>query len=196
MNRLLKLALLILIAVSSGEICVAQKFAAKTNLLDDALLNVNIGAEIGVAPKWTIDVPVSLNFWRLSHERRWKHWAVQPGARYWFCNTFAGHFVGMHLHGGQYNIGGLHNDIKFLGTDFGKLRDSRYEGWFVGAGVSYGYSWILGKHWNLEAELGIGWSYTRSDRYPCTHCGTKLESNKVHNYVGPTKAALNIVYVF
>ena len=55
---------------------------------------------------------------------------------------------------------------------------------------------LLSEHWNIEAELGIGWAYTRYDRYPCTRCGRKLQSGKAHNYVGPTKAAINIVYVF
>lgn len=173
-----------------------QTVALKNNLIGDALLNVNAGVEIGLAPKWTLDIPASFNGWTLSHDRRWKHWYVQPGARYWFCDRFAGHFVGFHAHGGQYNIGGLHNDIDFLGTDFSKLRDTRYQGWFIGTGVSYGYSWILGKHWNFEAEIGFGYSYTRSDRFPCAHCGTKIENDKSHNYVGPTKAALNIVYLF
>ncbi len=173
-----------------------QTVALKTNLLSDAFLNINAGIEVGLAPKWTLDVPAEFNGWTLSHDRRWKHWSVQPGVRYWFCNSFAGHFVGAHVHGGQYNIGGIGNGIKFLGTDFSKLSDTRYQGWFGGVGVSYGYSWILGKHWNLEGEIGIGWSYTRYDRYPCTHCGTKLESGKSHNYFGPTKAAVNIVYLF
>lgn len=174
----------------------SQDIAVKTNIIDDALLDVNIGAEVAVAPRWSIDVPASFNFWTLSHNRRWKHWAVQPGVRYWFCEAIGGHFIGAHLMGGQYNIGGLDMDYKFLGTNFRKLRDERYEGWFVGAGISYGYSWILSKHWNIEGEIGIGWAYTRSDRYPCTRCGYKLQSGIVHNYFGPTKAAINIVYVF
>lgn len=174
----------------------AQDVAIKTNLIDDALLDVNLGVEVGVAHNWSIDVPASLNFWTLSHDRRWKHWAVQPGVRYWFCEAMGGHFVGAHLQGGQYNFGGVNMNYSLLGTHFGKLKDSRYEGWFVGAGVSYGYTWILHKHWNVEAEIGIGWAYTRYNRFPCTHCGYKLDSNRVHNYVGPTKAAINIEYVF
>lgn len=69
--------------------------------------------------------------WTLSHDRRWKHWLVQPEARYWFCDRFSGHFLGFHAHGGQYNVGGLKNGIKFLGSDFSKLSDARYQGWFV-----------------------------------------------------------------
>ncbi len=117
-------------------------------------------------------------------------------ARYWFCDRFAGHFVGAHLLGGQYNIGGLKNGISFLGSDLSKLSKRRYQGWFAGLGAAYGYAWILGKHWNLEAELGIGWIYTRYDSYPCASCGKKLEEDASHHYVGPTKAAINLVYTF
>ena len=100
------------------------------------------------------------------------------------------------MHGGQYNIGGFDGKVNFLGTDARKLKDSRYQGWFVGAGVAYGYAWILSRHWNLEAEIGFGYSYTRYDRFPCAVCGTKLESDKPQHYVGPTKIAINLVYLF
>ena len=102
----------------------------------------------------------------------------------------------MHILGGKYNIGGLKNGISFLGTDFSKISERRYQGWFTGAGVAYGYAWILGAHWNLEAELGVGWIYTRFDSYPCARCGRKLAEDRPHHYVGPTKAAVNLVYTF
>lgn len=133
-----------------------QDVAIKTNILADAFLNPNAGIEIGLAPKWTLDVTGQLNAWTLSHNRRWKHWLIQPEAQYWFCDRFSDHFIGVHLHGGQYNIGGFNGGINLAGTDTRKLRDTRYQGWFAGAGVSYGYAWILGRHWNLEAEIGIG----------------------------------------
>ncbi|GAA6401036.1 DUF3575 domain-containing protein [Bacteroides ovatus] len=174
----------------------AQDVALKTNLLADGFFNPNLGIEIGLFPKWTLDVSGQFNGWTLSHARRWKHWAVQPEARYWFCDRFAGHFLGVHAHGGQYNIGGFDGRINFLGTDFRKLRDTRYQGWFVGFGVAYGYAWILGRHWNLEAEIGVGYSYTRYDRFRCVGCGKKIETDKPHHYVGPTKAAVNLVYLF
>lgn len=184
------------IALSLVSVANGQTVALKNNLVGDALLSPNIGIEVGIAPKWTLDVPVSFNAWNLSHDRKWKHWMVQPGARYWFCDRFAGHFVGAQLMGGQYNIGGFDGKINFLGTDFRKLKDGRYQGWFGGVGVSYGYAWILGKHWNIEAEIGLGWTYTRYDRFLCAGCGRKVASGKTHNYVGPTKTALNIVYLF
>ncbi len=86
-----------LLIVTAIAVCVplrvsGQDVALKTNLLADALLNVNAGIEIGLAPKWTLDVTGEYNGWTLSHDRRWKHWAVQPNARYWLCDRFGGHF--------------------------------------------------------------------------------------------------------
>jgi hypothetical protein len=162
----------------------------------DATLSPNLGVEIGLAPKWTIDVTGQMNAWTLSHDRKWKHWYAQPEIRRWFCDRFSGHFLGLHALGGQYNVGNLNNSINFLGTNFGVLSDHRYQGWFVGGGIAYGYDWILGKHWNLEAEIGVGYAYTRYDVFECAGCGKKVANDKSHNYVGPTKAAINLVYTF
>ncbi|MFG6425414.1 DUF3575 domain-containing protein [Lepagella muris] len=174
----------------------AQEVALKTNLLSDAFLNPNLAAEVALAPRWTIDVSGQFNTWNLSHDRKWKHWVVQPEIRYWFCDRFAGHFVGAHLLGGQYNVGGIDIPFSFLGTDFKKLKDTRYQGWFGGLGVAYGYAWAIAEHWNIEGEIGIGWTYTRFDRFRCSGCGKKIEENKPHNYFGVTKAAINLVYLF
>lgn len=174
----------------------AQKAAVKTNLLSDAFLNLNAGVEVGLAPQWTADLTGQLNAWTPSEGRRWKHWAFQPEVRFWFCDRFAGHFVGVHAHGGEYNIGGFNGIYNLLGTDARKLKDSRYQGWFVGAGFGYGHSWILSRHWNLEAELGVGYSYTVYDRFRCADCGKKMDEQIPHHYLGPTKAALNLVYLF
>ena len=84
----------------------AQQFGLKTNLLYDATATVNLGAEMRVAPRWSIDVSGNLNAWSINNHK-WKHWLVQPEARYWFCDATAGHFVGAHLLGGQYNIGNI-----------------------------------------------------------------------------------------
>lgn len=177
-----------------GHSVQAQKVVLKTNLLYDALLTPDLGTEVKVAPQWTMELTGNINFWKIN-DRRWKQWNLQPEVRYWFCQAFSGHFLAAHLIGGQYNFGNLPLGFKFLGTDFSQLRDSRYQGWMGGAGVAYGYTWILDRHWNFEAEIGVGWIYADYDRYPCAVCGTKLDSGH-HSYFGPTKAALNLVYVF
>lgn len=190
-HRVLALAFVLISAVGAS----ADDWAVKTNLLYDAALTVNAGAEVRLAPRWSLDVSGNFMGWTVN-EHKWKHWMLQPEGRYWFCEGLQGHFVGAHALGGQYNVGNLDLNFKMLGTDFRNLKDKRYQGWYGGLGVAYGYSWILGRHWNFEAEIGIGWIYTRYDVYPCAHCGTKIANDKAHNYFGPTKAALNLVYVF
>ena len=172
-----------------------QIIAVKTNLLYDATLTVNAGVEIGLAPRWSFDLSGNYNDWSVDGHK-WKHWLVQPEVRYWFCDRFAGHFVGFHLLGGEYNLGHIKNSIDFLGTDFSRLTDHRYQGWAVGAGLAYGYAFLLGRHWNLELEAGFGYAYTRFDVFRCEGCGRKVLEDKPHHYVGPTKAAVNLVYAF
>lgn len=191
----MKLIYCISLIVMSALTASAQ-IGIKTNLAYDATATVNIGAEVAVAPRWSVDVSGNINFWSFSDGKRWKHWLLQPEGRYWFCDAMGGHFLAFHALGGQYNIGKVDLNLNFLGTDFRKLKDSRYQGWYAGAGVGYGYAWRLHRHWNVEAEIAIGWIYTQFDKYPCAVCGTKLASNRPHNYFGPTKAALNLVYIF
>lgn len=174
----------------------AQNVAIKTNAVSDALLSPNLGVEVPVSSKWTVDLSGQFNAWTMSEGKRWKHWLIQPEARFWLCDPYSGHFFGAHAHGGQYNIGGVDGIYNMLGTDARKLKDTRVQGWFVGAGVAYGYAWILGKNWNLEAEFGFGYAYTEYDRFRCAGCGKKIGVDKTHHYVGPTKAAVNLVYVF
>lgn len=108
----LKFYVVFLLAFSCIE-ARCQKVALKSNLLYDATATVNAGVEIGLAPRWTFDISANYNGWTFSHDRKWKHWLVQPEARYWFCDRFAGHFIAAHALGGQYNIGGLKTVFRF-----------------------------------------------------------------------------------
>lgn len=192
----LKRSLSLLIFLSLISLCgKSQTVGLKSNLLADATTSPNLGIEVGVAPKWSVEIVGEMNDWSINRHL-WKHWLVEPEARYWFCDIFAGHFIGLHVIAGQYNFGNISNGITFLGSKFKNLTDYRYQGWAAGAGFAYGYAWVLGKHWNLEAEIGIGWLYTRYDKFSCENCGKRLEKNKPHNYVGPTKLALNLEYIF
>ena len=174
----------------------AQHVGVKTNLLYDALLSPTVGVEVGLAPKWSLDVSGTVNFWTVN-DIRWRQWMVQPEARYWFCQRYSGSFLGFHAIGGQYNFGNIDfGGYNFLGTNLKQLEDHRLQGWMVGAGIAYGYAWVLDEKWNLEAEIGIGWIYTQYDRYKCEGCGAMDQSKRTHNYVGPTKTAINLVYIF
>ncbi|MCH5223239.1 MAG: DUF3575 domain-containing protein [Muribaculaceae bacterium] len=195
MRKAIRISIILsFLALFSFCYCKAQNVAVKTNLLYDATANANLGIEGKLAPKWSLDVSGDFNDWTI-HGHKWKHWFVQPEARYWFCEAFLKHFIGLHVIGGQYNVGNIDTSIKFLGTDFSKLKDHRYQGWGIGGGVAYGYALPLSKHWNMEFEIGIGYVYLDYDIFQCQNCGRKVGRGH-HNYFGPTKAAVNLVYIF
>ena len=115
---------------------------------------------------------------------------MQPEIRRWNCEAFNRGFWGVHLLGGQYNAGGFR--VPLLPT----LRHTRYQGWMVGGGISYGYHWYLGAHWNLEATVGLGYIYTRYDRFECYRCGRVTGRDEHHGYWGPTRVGISVVYLF
>ena len=173
----------------------AQNLAVKTNLLYDATATVNVGVEKMIAPKWTLDISGNLNAWSRNDHTKWKHWMLQPEARYWFCDPFSRHFVGGHLIAGAYNFGGIENKLSFIGSDLSALSESRFQGYAFGCGIAYGYAFMLSKHFNLELEAGFGYICSNYDQFECDGCGRKVAEG-IHHYVGPTKAAINLVYVF
>ena len=52
----------------------------------------------------------------------------------------------------------------------------------------------MGKRWNLEATIGLGYIYTTYDKYECVTCGKFKGSNDKH-YFGPTKAGISLIYI-
>ena len=175
----------------------AQDFAIKTNLLYDATATLNLGAEVGLAPRWTFDLSGNYHPWDLPSRPMIRHAMLQPEVRYWFCDRFSRHFLGVHALGGIYNVASLPTEgRKLFGRDLSQLSRYRYQGWFAGGGVAYGYDFILGEHWNLELELGVGYVYSEYDKYECEECGLQLAYRQPLNYFGPTKAAVSLVYLF
>lgn len=169
----------------SGLFAHAQTIGVKTNLLYDVTTTLNLGVEFALSSKVTFDLSANYNPWDFSENRQLKHWMVQPEARYWLCEKFNGHFFGFHAHAGEFNMGG----IKLLG-----MEKHRYEGFAFGAGVSYGYQWILNNRWNIEASLGFGYMNLDYDKYHCEKCGEKIGEMTKH-FIGPTKAAISLIYI-
>lgn len=162
-----------------------QKAAIKTNLLYDATTSLNLGFEFGLGSKATLDISGNYNPWKFG-KAQWKHGLIQPEFRYWFCEKFNGSFLGIHAHYAHYNVGGLSfND---------NIKNNRYQGDLYGAGISYGYQWILNNRWSIEATIGVGYARLVYDKYPCAECGTVIKSDH-RNYWGPTKAAVSIIYI-
>ena len=199
-----RICVILLVCIAACFVAKAQYFSVKTNVLYDATATLNLGVEFRLAPRWTLDISGNYNPWTFAtsdkyvYQKKWKHAMLQPEARYWFCESLNGHFIAFHVHGGAFNwkMRFIFEGFKFLGSDLARLAHERLQGYFLGGGIAYGYSWILSPHWNFEAEIGIGYSHVWYDVYECEGCGKKIEEDQRHHYFGPTKAALNLVYVF
>lgn len=179
MKQRVLIALLFFVVVACRKAS-AQDVALKTNGLYWLATTPNLGAELALSRKVTLELAAAYNPWTFRDGKKMRFWLAQPEVRYWFCEKFEGHFVGVHLHGAQF---------------YGGLKEKRYDGYLAGGGFTYGYDWILSPHWNLEAALGIGYArlwYKESPRIPCAKCLV----NKRKDYVGPTKVALSLIYVF
>lgn len=59
----------------------AQYVAVKTNLLYDAAATVNLGVEVGIAPKWTLDISGNLNAWNIDEDAIQLHY-IKDGKVY------------------------------------------------------------------------------------------------------------------
>lgn len=169
----------------------AQKLSVKSNLIYDATATINAGVEVGLGRRTTLDISGNYNGWTYSGNKKMKHWFYQPEFRLWGCERFNGSFWGVHGIYGQYNIGGM---LPWGIAPNSKFAKYRYEGWAAGVGISYGYHWMLGGRWGMEATIGAGYAYLDYKKFDCVLCGEKLGS-QTKNYFGPTKVGLSLVYI-
>lgn len=165
-----------------------QSVAVKSNLLHDAATTLNLGAEVRLSGRMTLDVPVSYNPWE--GDRQFQLLMAQPELRYWFCESFNGAFVGLHGHLGEYDV----QNVKLPFDAYPALKQWRYSGTFYGGGLSLGYQWVLGNRWGLEVALGGGYARMDYERYTCGDC-SDTKSSHTEDYWGLTRASLTLSFM-
>ena len=187
--------LLIYLLLSLSARLRAESVAVGTNTLYWLSATPNAGVEWAASERFSLALSFGYNAYNFPNRTnsagnpanpKLHHWSAMPEGRLWLRHTFEGSYFGLHLLGGQFNAGGLPFPRFF--------RDHRYEGYALGAGLSYGYVWRLGRDWRIGASAGLGWIRLDYDKYNCGSCGTRL-GHRVRNLAGVTKAALTIQYV-
>jgi hypothetical protein len=201
MKRLVILAVSILFVFDIASN--AQSFAVKSNALYLTTATLNVGLECSLAPRWTFEFEGGYKPWTLNKEdnMKAKHWLVSPEFRYWFCEAFQGHFVGINGNFTQFNTGGLPLPIQkaFItispkDAPVSDVTTSRMEGWAVGAGITYGYAFPIARRWNLEFTAGFGWWYTVYEQYESRNCGLFQQAVQKH-VLGPTALGISFIYM-
>lgn len=181
--------LVVMIVLMGAQRVSAQSIALKTNALYWATTTPNVGFEARVSPKWTLGLSAGYNPFTFSENAKLKHVLIEPEARYWLCSTYAGHFVGVNALYSHYNAGNI--DVLF--GIFPELDDHRFQGDIGAVGVLYGYSWMLGRRWSLEAAIGIGVGVTHYKKYMCEVCGSQVDEDTRWLFM-PTKLSVSAVY--
>ena len=131
----------------------------KSNIPYWATATFNLGAEVYLARHWTLELEAGLNPFSGknddgSYGRSLKHLRLHPELRYWFCETFNGHFLGVHTPYLLYNVA----DIKWLGTEASVTRDGAREP------VSVMDTRAAVSPLELGATVGVGYLYLKSEQ--------------------------------
>lgn len=161
-----------------------DRWAIKSNALYLAAGVTNIGGEYAFHPHWSVDLPLVYSPYTIARRYRMRFLYIQPEARYWLDRPMKGHFFGVHLHAGVFNV---------------SLDDkNRYqsEKGFHGAGISYGYAMPLSRRWSMEFTVGVGYAFTKYCTYYNVPNGIRYEKDLPYHYWGLTKLGLNFVYRF
>lgn len=161
-----------------------DRWAIKSNALYLAAGVTNIGGEYAFHRHWSVDLPLVYSPYTLARTYRMRFLYIQPEARYWLDRPMKGHFFGVHLHAGVFNVS-LDNRNRY-----------QSEKGFHGAGISYGYAMPLSRRWSMEFTVGVGYAFTKYCTYYNVPNGIRYEKDIPYHYWGLTKLGLNFVYRF
>lgn len=92
--------------------------ALKTNALFLAALTANLGVEVELMRKWSLDFPVWYSPYDITPTRKLRLLAIQPELRYWTRKAGKGHFFGLHTYIVGFNVAiNDHGRYRVVATD-------------------------------------------------------------------------------
>lgn len=160
----------------------------KMNAAAVAALITNIGIEVKLAPRWSLDLMGAYSPYNMIvPNRKIRLFGGRPEVRFWWGEPMKrGHFLGLHGFASAFNVQ-LGNKARY--------QDPNHVLW--GAGLAYGYALPLGKkeRWGVEFTIGLGYARIKYDKYDGAINGQFIERKTV-NYYGPTRLGVNFSYRF
>ena len=138
MKKLLCVAVVILLLAFEGN---AQRIAVSSDVLKWATLSPNVGVELAFSRHHAFSFSAATCPFRASDRLSVTHLTVIPEYKYWLNMPFYGHYVGANL---------LYSSYKATGSSYSG------SGNIIAACADYGYSFILGKRWNIVPFAGLG----------------------------------------
>ena len=170
--------------------------ALKTNLLYDALVTPNIGAEFYLGKNWSAGANWMYAWWKNGSTH--KYWRIYGGdiyVRRWFGKKaeekpLTGHHIGIYGQALTYDF--CDGDRGYMGGEPGGTLWDRAS--FAG-GIEYGYSHPIARRLNLDFTIGVGYLGGRYYEYvPDDGCYV-WQATKNRKWFGPTKAEVSLVWL-
>ena len=163
------------------------RFALTTNLLSWATLAPNLGAELYLAPRWSLAADASFGLWTSSHRTHtFRSWSAGGELRYWLNSPrwgFRRTHIGLSVRGGEYDDTFFHPGTR---------------GEALLAGITLGYRFQLPRRWQVDAGIGAGYIHTRYDRYRWNSRFHRYEhtGSRTRNLPGLTDLHVSLVRLF
>lgn len=185
-------------AYAATEVAERKPFymSLSTNMLYDALLVPNIGAEFYLGKNWSISGDWMYGWW--DTDRRHRYWRVYGGelaVRRWFGRAaedkpLTGHHVGVYAQAITYDF-----EFGGKGQMAGEPGGSLWDRCSYGAGLEYGYSMAVAPRLNIDFTIGAGYFGGTYYKYrPMDGCYVWQSTHKRH-WFGPTRAMVSLVWL-
>lgn len=170
-------------------------FALKTNLLYDAVTLLNYSVEVPIGKHFSALLYHQVPWWtwgQNNHEYCIRFMSLGTEAKWWFWrgvestnrrDKLTGHYLGVYAESGKW--------------DFQWKRSICTQGEHWSVGLSYGYAMPIGKYFNLEFSLSVGYAsipyrgYIPNEDYSVLWRDASRQGR--WNYFGPTKAQVSLV---
>lgn len=181
----------LVLSVSFSQELNAQKvkFAISTNALDWANFGTaNLELGVGITQHFSLQAVAKYNPWEFTAKKpqipvRYNQMTFGAGVRWWPWYVFSGWWIGAK---GQYS------DY----TKTGIWRPALEEGTRIGGGLSFGYTLMVHKKFNIEFGAGVwGGAQTKYDLYCCTKC-MELRKTGSKGFIDVDFASISLMYVF
>ena len=161
----------------------------KTNLLYDALMVPNLGAEFNLYNNYSVYADLMFADWNRPEKHfYWNLYGAQFGARKYFGKvaddrSMSGHHAGIYGQALAYDL-----QAGNIGQQTPNIN--------MGFGAEYGYSFPLSLNLNVDIEIGVGFLTGRYYEYVVEDGHYTWRGTIQRAWMGPTKASVSLVWLF
>ncbi len=178
-------------------------FMLRSNLAHDVATVPSIGTQIYLGGGLALDLNWSGSWWSMSKKDRfWRMYGAEAAFRYFFrrpqdnakgmFRSLTGHHLGLY---GQV----LTYDVEWEGKGYlgGQEGRNLFAAPTWSAGLEYGYTLPIGKHFNLDFGLGVGYMRGPVQEYVPNGNGgyARVGEPRTFQWIGPTRLEITLQWL-